>query len=371
MAFNMVHNDTNIEEGNGTVTDWLHLDRNYTSKSTSNSTFDEEWELPKPFSYTIFSINCVLFIIGIFGNVSIISVVMRSHNRSSSYNVLVLILAISDMLSLTTNSVNQQTLLKVVDIDFRALTDIGCKTIVSLQRTTSIMSISIIVLIAIERFIVVVFPLKAKVILSRKVTIRSLCICGVLVLLFGIGPSFLISPVNEGRCSLNSNFMQNRSGTIFAYSISIVVPFLVVLALTSIIIYKLYKQNAKRANLTSNKTLRSGQVRKTIMLTSVIVVYVILVGIPTTLFLVFQLNSSQNDITTRDLIERACSLTCMQVNYSINFLVYGLSNVDFRQRLLSMLGCPCKRNHSAPAAMHSKPAGKVNSIQSEQIWACA
>ena len=263
------YNGTSAEEANNSNNDWSYLNENYTSNTSYE---DVGRNLSSSFAHAMSIVNCFFFILGLFGNFSIMLIVKQSFNRLSSYSLLVLSLAISDLLSLTTNSVNQLTLLEIVKVDIRALTDTGCKLFMSVQQAMLFLSLSIIVLICIERFIVVVFPLKAKGLLSIKVTIGSLGICGVLVLMIGVLPSALYSQVNGGRCRFNANSNENISAVpirLVAYSSIIILPVMIVLILTVIIIYKLYKQRVIRASLT-NQERSTGQFGKSIMLISVV-----------------------------------------------------------------------------------------------------
>ena len=355
-TLNTIYNDTILGFHNFTA------DLSYFAVNNAfNSTFKEDgWNLPTWFTYTMTSVNCFLLIIGIFGNFSILLVVMRSSDRLNPYNLLVIALAISDMLAITTKSVFQLTLLEIVNIDVTVVTDIWCKIFLSIRQSVANISLSIIVLICIERFLVVVFPLKFKLVSIRrvrKVTIIALCICMVIDVIAGVLIAALYSHVNGGRCRIN--VISKRSalyppfGAMILYSVTIIIPIIVVLTLTPIIIYKLYQQRAAKARL-MNKERSSEMFQRSVMLISVVIAYIVLFGIPITFYLAFDLNGYDTD-TENTTIVQICILTCFLVNHSTNFLVYGISNAKFRKQLLSQFGCLCRREHIATEEYHGIP----------------
>ena len=329
-TLNSIYNETSMGANGGT-------------NSTFNSTFNGVgWILPTWFIYTMFSVNCVLFIIGILGNFSILLVVMRSSDRLNPYNLLVIALAISDILALTTKSVFQLTLLEIVNIDVTVVTDIWCKIFFSIRKSVANISLSIIVLICIERFVVVVFPLKLNIVSQRKVTIISLCICVVIDVTAGVLTAAFYTQVIDGTCRFNVN--SNRTfGAMILYSIVIIIPIIIILTLTPIIIYKLYQQREERARL-MNQERRSGMFQTSVMLISVVIAYIVLFGTPITFYLIFNLDGYDSD-TEKASIAQICILTCFQVNHSTNFLVYGISSAKFRKQLLSQFGCLCRQEH--------------------------
>ena len=353
-TLDIIYNDTSTGANNySTNLSNLGVNR------TFNSTFRADgWTLPTWFTYTMFSVNCPLFIIGIFGNFSILLVLMRLSDSFIPYNLLIIALAISDMLSLTLNSVLQLRHLEIVDVDF---TSVGCQIFLSIRQTVANISLSIIVLICIERFVVVTFPLKVNLVSQRKVTIISLCVCVVFGLITGILPAALYKQDNGKRCRVNVNL--NPKVLYILNIIAIIIPIIIVLTLTPIIIYKLYQRHGKRAKLT-NQERNSGIFQRSVMLISVVVAYIVLCGIPITFYLIFNLDGYETDAESK-IIANMCIVTCFQVNHSTNFLVYGISNAKFRKQLLSQF--EFKREHLATEGNPGIPARGADIIEMQNL----
>ena len=347
-TLDMIYNGTTLE-ANISDTDWSNNGANNTFNS---SLMEIGWKSPTWFKYTMSSVDFVLFTFGMFGNFSIVMVVMRSFGRLRPYNLLVVILAISDMLALLTNSMYQLTLLQIVTVDATVGTKIGCLIFLSTRQTLACLTLSIIVLICIERFVVVVFPLKVNFVSLRK-TLILLSICVVLDLTAGVFPAALFSQVNGGRCRINVNsnpsipYPPLRA---MLYTVVIIIPLITVLSLTPVIIYKLNQIRAIRSRLT-NQERRIGIFQTSVMLMSVVVAYIILVGIPFTCYLALNLEGYEID-TEASTVARVCTLVIFQTNHSTNFIIYGISSEKFRKKLLSQFGCSCKNgrklDHSTP-----------------------
>ena len=293
--------------------------------NTTSSFKEDGIHLSTSFTYTLSSLNCFFLILGIFGNILILIIMMRSSNRFKSYYLLIIALAMSDMLALITNTVNQLALLEVFNVDVRALTDIGCIIFMCVYRTAMFSSPSIIVLKCMERFVAVVFPFKSKRILSRKVSIASLCISVFLSLIVGFLPSILYSKVKDGVCQLNANIYHTIPHIILRvviYSFVAVIPMMMLLTLTPVIILKLYRQRAVQTRLTTQQ-LSTRLFRRSVMLISIVTAYMILVGIPSTVYIVFILNSSlavaENEAYFNTVT--VCIFTGIQINNNRNFMV--------------------------------------------------
>ena len=314
---------------------------NYTLSSTSTVA---EWELPTWFTYTMTIVNLLLFAVGMIGNSSILSVLLRSVNRTHPYNVLIIALAISDKLALTTNTVSLLDLLEIFPVDVTALSDIGCRIFMSVRISGAYTSVSVIALICLERFAAIVFPMKFKLVWARKFTFVSLSVCVVFGLVAGPLVSTFYSDVHDGHCYFNGGSAQiipYAPLRAVLYSVTVAIPVLIVASLTPIIIYKLYKQQTARANL-SNQVPSGGLFQRNIMLTSVVISFIILYVIPFTVYLLLGMDVHTNAEPTPYPVARICLLTCMQVYHSINFLMYGLSNDKFRKQLFEQVECLCQ-----------------------------
>ena len=343
-------------------TNWTHIEDIKTNTSLDNSSFylrndssglfDDGEKNSQPWLlYTLFGVNCLFFIFGMFGNSLGIAVMMRSSNKSQTYSLLIIALAITDIVVLTTNFLNLLPLPVILNIDVRGFTDIGCTLYVAVDRTAKTNSAYLTVLICIDRYIAVQYPLRYKRILSRKVRIVSVCVSGCIALFVSLVPSIQNSEIKNGICQYGSSENANFIFSLLMLSIFTFIPMMVLLSLTPIIIFKLCQRQAIRARLTTKED-STRLFRTSSMLICVVVAYIILVGIPTAVFIALRLGGAGGNASTDTLVLYVA--TAMQINHSINIVFYVISNIEFRQQFLRLFcrSCYCERqgketNHSS------------------------
>ena len=248
-----------------------------------------------------------------------------------------------------------------------AVTVAACQLFLSVRTTVVAMSISFVALICIERFVAVTYPLKFKLDVARKFTFVSLCICIVVDLIAGLLPPAFYTQVDNGQCRLNANSNDNISHTPFIaslYTIVMVIPFILIVTLTPVILYKLHQQRIARAALISQE--RTGRFKTTLMLITVVVAFVVLYCIPTMLYLILNLEWLETESET-DAMARINIITCLQLNHSINFLLYGITNEEVREQLFCQFKC-CKRgNYLAEEAKQEIPVNEVGDIEMQNM----
>ena len=333
---------TNLLEVNISSLNFVNTGLTY-SNFTDSGENTAAWVL---YIYVIFCLNCLFLIFGVLGNVSSIIVMLQSPQKLQTYGLLVVVLALTDTLGLTTNFFRLLPLPVILNSDLRALTDTGCTISMVFDLTAKMYSSYIIVLICIDRYIAVQYPLHFKQIVSRKVRVLSLCICGCMCLLSGIVNAVMFSEIKNGICQLGTNetktYMQNIL-RILSISIFNVIPMVILLSLTPIIIFKLKQQHAIRARLTA-KDESNQLIRTSVMLISVVVAYIILVGIPSLVFLGLRVAGVDGNVSNDILFISVA--TAIQINHSTNICLYVISNKEFREKFLRIFGCSCKTGRS-------------------------
>ena len=297
--------------------------------------------------YVIFCLNCLFPIFGFFGNVSSIIVMLQPPRKVQSYGLLVVVLAITDTFGLTANFFRPLSLPGILNSDVRTLTDTACTIAMMFDLTAKMYSSYIIVLICIDRFIAVQYPLQFKQIVSRKVRVLSLCICGCMCLLSGIVNAVMFSEIKNGVCQLGSSeqttFIQRIVRFLFLSLFYVVIPMGIIISLTPVIIFKLKQQHAVRARLTA-KDESSQMIRTSVMLISVVIAYIILVGVPSLVFFGLRLGGVDGNVSNDILIILVA--TAIQINHSTNICLYVISNKEFREKFLRLFGCSCKTGRS-------------------------
>ena len=313
-------------------------------------------------AYFIVTLACVFLLVGLLGNGLTLVVTLKSDTRSKSQNILIMSLAVADTLSLLTNTFYIRAFGEISFIDMTALKSVNnftCKLLNATYRTSIFNSSLMIMLICIERFILVWFPLKSRNFLTKRLTILSVAVCIATILVFVAIPSVLYGGIRNGICyhdfDVNgdgeSDTIQSTPLLSIIVVLFVIFPILIILSLTPMTIIKLYRQQATRRGLTTQE-LRTGPYRTSVLLTAVVVVYLTLAGIP---YLVFAaISASGTDVVGSNAIAGSWVFSIiLQANYSTNFVLYTMFNAEFKQNLFNMLGisnscCRCQ-NRVRPA----------------------
>ena len=113
----------------------------------------------------------VLLLTALLGNIIVISVVLKSKREQRNVNFLILNMAASDLF-VPVFVCPRKIVAILVDAESKWLLtglagQISCKAIFFVQDVATAVSIQTLVLIALERFIAVVFPLRISMLTSR------------------------------------------------------------------------------------------------------------------------------------------------------------------------------------------------------------
>ena len=309
-------------------------------------------------SYLIVTLACFFLLVGLFGNGMTLVVTLKLETRSKPHNILIMSLAVADTLSLLTNTFNIKAFGDISPIDMtalKALNNFTCKLFNATYRTSLLNSTLMIMLICIERFIVVWFPLKSRLFLTKRLTLMSIAACTLATLVIVALPSALYDGVRNGVCYFDfdvdgdgvGDTMKSTPLLSIIVVLFVILPMLIILSLTPLTIVKLYRQQAIRRGLTKQER-KTGPYRTSVLLTAVVVVYLTLAGIPHLVFSAISARGTNVATSTGSwgVIVRMCFIVIVQANYSTNFVLYTVINAEFRQNLFSMLGMSCGRGHS-------------------------
>ena len=218
------------------------------------------------------------------------------------------------------------------ELDVRAINSVTCNFFISLFQFSSFSSAVVITHISIERFLVVWFPQRSKLLFSRKTALRSVIVSVTLFALLSIVISIIYSEIKNGFCFVNILGNENRGLlqtttliTIVLYSSVFNAPALILAIVTPMTIFKLYKKR-------SSSPLKNH--RTTIMLMSVVIAHIFLAGLPALILL----GLSVVGINLSNMATAWIPLTLL-LNYSINIILYNAFDAKFRERVVSLLSC--------------------------------
>lgn len=315
-------------------------------------------------------ITPTVLIIGVFGNtMAIMTVSSRSFADLTSRYILTA-LACSDTTLILMQPFNKMFVQELFGFDARASSPGGCKFFFWLFRTAKMTSSWLIVILCFERFVAVVFPLKAKIIINRT-SILALIACDYAVI--GTYNSFwtFSSIIQNGVCKPDVVFPDTkrkyRNFLLAGLSLYSFIPMLIMIIITPVIVTKLLQKKRKmQKNLRSETKQSSKEIRASIVLIVIVVAFIVLV-LPVSMVFIFAAwqNVSAFDTNTMDFfIYREISQILELLNYSINFFLYIMCSETFRQRALYLLRRPFwTKNKVGPTTTASETVSSVAPFQ--------
>ncbi|XP_045173287.2 neuromedin-U receptor 2-like [Mercenaria mercenaria] len=293
-----------------------------------------------------------LLVFGILGNLSTILTVSHVQFHQMTSKFILYALAISDSLLLLTNPFNQHFMQEIWGRDVRALSSGGCKLFFVMYRTGKISSSWFIVLVAVERFIAIKFPLRVKRFLTKKTV--CVAIATIYVMTFTLSGIWTFSTDVENQIcradlSTPNNLRLHKAFVITGAACYSIAPIVILMTLTPLIILNLYRSHRLRRDLRHSKIGRSAKntSRVTIMLIGVVITYIICVT-PITLLLILTFWTNEpifDSQKTEYIIFSGVASSFEQMNHSSNFFVYIMCGRQFRERFFNMIRCSRKKIH--------------------------
>ena len=292
-------------------------------------------------TYTLFGLSCFIACIGLAGNFSILTVSFKHRRDAKSHDVLITVLAVTDIIALVTVALMQPCVYESIGVDLRSLTTIGCKVFMSVLYSTMFCSSTVIVLVSIERFLAVWCPIKSRKFLSRQTALRSVCVCATTIVIISSSMSVLYCERDENEIcqpnphgTLYSSVLKKMPDTTVYIAMLVLLssPMLLLLILTPMTVIKLYKQNEIRRQLTSQER-DDRSLKISVKLTSIVVVHLTLMVVP--LAMSFTLVYIGKTVQGNGLSGIALAVL---LNHSTNFLLYNTFDEEFRKRFYNLFG---------------------------------
>ena len=310
----------------------------------TNSTFDEATvSIPalSGLTYILFGLTCCFTVLGLCGNSLILASMFKFRGKPKGHGALLTSLAVCDNVALISTAFIQPCVHSVVGMDIRAITTIGCKVSRAVLFPAMFSSSAIMVLICLERFLAVWFPLKTRSLLSNKNIFRAILVCVTPIVLIYVATSVLYCEIKDGVCHPNfggseystvlktmpnTTFYSTITGFIFASTM------LILSILTPLTIVELYKQMVIRRQLTASE-LKDTNFQTSAKLIAVVVAHATLLGLPGMVTIAFSMIGIAPDDDTLSGLTLPALL-----NHSINFLLYNMFDADFRRNVSTLFG---------------------------------
>ena len=290
----------------------------------------------------------IITILGLLGNMLTFTIMQRKNMRSSSVAVYMSCLSFADsavlILDFLNNWVKTVTAVRLVH-----MSDWFCRTYRFIFDISYSWASWLVVLVACERFIVVLFPFSAKTVCTVR-NARISTVVSLLILFCLYTYNIVAWRLFEGECDivpLHSYFMQNvaawMSAVIYSY-----VPILVLIITNSAIVIRLVLSRKKRLALGEQEkegVMSPETVRITITVVLICFFYIILT-LPITSFYVIVFGAGiLNSMGPEFAVIKSTILMFGLLNNGINFFLYTVSSQRYRTELKALLGLK-KDGHS-------------------------
>lgn len=287
-------------------------------------------------------ISPTLTIAGLFGNILTVIIMAKKKFQKLNSRFLLTSLAVSDSVYLIVQLFNKSTMREALGMDIRALSDVGCKFFFWACKTAKMSSSWLIVVICIERFIAVWFPLKAKVICTKRMTMLSLIAiyvgCGIMNAL-SIPSSNIVRDICSPSASIDGNQQWDRVVLLCSIAVYAIIPMTILIVLTPLVIYKLFDRPILQAQQVNSQAVE--RYRATSMLIVIVVAYIILV-LPISILHLLANFQGLLVFIHKGLafsIYREVAVILELLNHAGNFILYIITSSQFRQGLVELMTC--------------------------------
>ena len=316
-------------------------------------------------AHTIWKISSpIVMTLGTIGNALAIVVLSKKKMRRMPSSLFLIVLAVSDLLMLYLGLL-RHCIRVFNEVDIREFTLTGCRTHVFLVYFIKHFSAWVLVAVALERFISVWFPFRAKTICTHRNA--ALGVCAIAVALVGINLHFfwtqgerIVRIANSNRtrkyaCYHRENFdvFLDQIWPWLEASIFTYIPFTIMLSCNTLIIFRLARARLqrRRQGATSHGSQDSIQMTTmTGMLLAATFTFLIL-NTPVSLYLSGQSTFWKEERKRNHNFKIFWVITqqLMYLNNAINFLLYFISSPRFRQELKKLFDtCRVNRTHVQP-----------------------
>ena len=297
-------------------------------------------------TYTLLGLILFIMVLGLCGNLVTLVIMWQSRQTQRSHDVLITALAISDCVALIPTTLSHSSVSKVVGVDIRAITSVGCKLYAAIWQSATTSTLSVVVLISIERFVAVWFPLRAAVWLSPKRIMRSVLGSVAFNVLFMFTMNILFCDVEDGKCvpvlggNEHGTFLK-AVGNLYSVTLAILpTSTILLIILTTLTILTLYRQRSRRRQLTQQQQQQGGvQLKTFVKLVAVVVEHILFVGLPGAFGFVMGMSGAEPPNPDNAGAGLDMMIYALLVNHSTNFILYSVFDSDFRKKVVNLFTC--------------------------------
>ncbi|XP_046354937.2 galanin receptor type 2-like [Haliotis rufescens] len=310
----------------------------------------------------------LFFILSVFGNSLTIAVMLGKKFRSMTSSLILIVMALSDTCFSCIIPFNRLFFRVWVGYDVRALSSGGCSFFFIMHKTSKMSSSWFIVFVCFERFVAVLYPLRTKLICTKRNALIG--IAGVYTGLFLYNGfwTFSVRIVN-GVCVPNYATPETAAmarvflilGT-FIYSL---VPSAILLVLTPAICFQLARHSKLRRKMSNKQDTQQDETNKTtaMLLGVTLAFFTLVTPISIAHNIAFTLGVNFFESTDFKMVVVRETLQVMeQINYSINFFMYVMCSRAFRRRLGQILGCKFLQDRRSESHASSSVQTAVSTV---------
>ncbi|KAM4663395.1 growth hormone secretagogue receptor type 1-like [Discoglossus pictus] len=291
------------------------------------------------------TILCIfLFLVGVIGNFITILIFRRYKDMRSTVNMYLSSMAVSDILIFLGMPSDLYRIWKYKPYIFG---DFACKFLVYVSETCTYCTILHITTVSVERYLAICFPLKAKILITKKrvkavivfLWIFSLLTAGPIIFLVGVEHPLESRPEESSECKHKDHFEKSGLLSIMTW-VSTIYFFLPVFFLTllyGLICRKLWKSRHVIKGPTAAK--RERHHKQTVKMLAVVVGSFVVCWLPFHIGRLLFALAGIGDYMLYDLTQyiNLTSMILFYVSASINPMLYNIMSQKFRAAMQKIL----------------------------------
>ena len=318
--------------------------RRSTETITENETTPANIEMV---SNDLFYIGVVaLLCLGFCGNSVGIIVMQKGSFKKYMISFIIITLAVSDNIVLVLLPFNKEYITRWVGFDLRSVEQLSCTLLSWLMKVSKITSSWFVVLISLERFIAVWFPLKARSLITKTSVYISIGLTYVIVGGFCGIWSYFTDKIIDGKCIASQSSDDNQmlekllamiGGMMYAF-----MPIFLIFVLNALTVSKIIHHQRQREELGEHQQVKSDTSKITATLLSITIAFLILV-VPVCLirfFPLFFMNAFDGStVENNKEILQGVLLVLEALNHSVNFYLYSMCSSVFRNEVRNIFTC--------------------------------